>query len=189
MELNYWEKQLILYTKGHFGRTDYDKDLKRFPAELYGLSLEHTDNYNVLGMVVRLYQKLVDTGHIHFTLEKFIADIFKRASFERSKNEVAYQDVLRQMLAEFQGLQVRDDDNVLLDLETADEDLKAIIAEEIKIDQLPKKKVKYIGGMDFYDGLTTCVIYEVIDENETQYIVNNDLGATSKIQKSKFEVQ
>jgi hypothetical protein len=141
MELNYWEKQLILYTKGHFGRTNYDKDLKRFPAELYGLSLEHTDNYNVLGMVIRLYQKLVDSGHIRFTLEKFIADIFKRASFERHKSEVAYQDVLRQMLAEFQGLQVRDDEKVLLDLGSADEGLKAIILVEISKEKIEQQKL------------------------------------------------
>ncbi|PLR99585.1 hypothetical protein [Bacillus sp. T33-2] len=131
MELHYWEKQLILYTKNHFPRTDYEKDLKRFPAELYVLSIEHTDDYNVLGMVVRLYQKLVDNGHIRFTLEKFIDNIFRRASFERHKNEVAYVDVLRQMLAEFQGLQVRDGESVILDLGKADEEMKAAIEEDM----------------------------------------------------------
>jgi len=49
-------------------------------------------------------------------------------------------------------------------------------------------KVKYVGGMDFYDGLTTGQIYEVIDENERQFVVNNDLGATSTIRKIKFEI-
>lgn len=48
--------------------------------------------------------------------------------------------------------------------------------------------VQYIGGMDFHDGLTTGQIYKVIGENERQYIVNNNLGATSKIQKDKFDV-
>lgn len=49
-------------------------------------------------------------------------------------------------------------------------------------------KVKYVGGMDFHDGLKTGNTYEVIGENERQYIVNNDLGAKSTIQKTKFEV-
>jgi hypothetical protein len=48
-------------------------------------------------------------------------------------------------------------------------------------------RVKYNGGMDFYDGLTTGEVYKVIGENDTQYIVNNDLGSTSTIQKTKFE--
>lgn len=48
--------------------------------------------------------------------------------------------------------------------------------------------VKYVGKMDFYDGLTTGKTYEVVRENDTQYIVNNDLGATSTIQKTKFEI-
>jgi hypothetical protein len=136
MELNYWEKQLILYTKGHFGRTDYNKDLKHFPSRLYGLSLEHTDDYNVLGMVTRLYQKLVDDNHIRFTLEKFIGDIFRRASIERHKNEVAYDDVLRQMLVEISMVQIRKGGNIELDLGTADENLKGIIQEEIEIENL-----------------------------------------------------
>ena len=48
--------------------------------------------------------------------------------------------------------------------------------------------VKYVDGVDFYDGLTTGKTYEIADENESQYIVNNDLGGTSSIQKSKFEI-
>lgn len=49
-------------------------------------------------------------------------------------------------------------------------------------------KVAYIGKMDFYDGLTTGKIYEVIEETETKYIVSNDLGGTSTISKEKFEI-
>lgn len=48
-------------------------------------------------------------------------------------------------------------------------------------------KVKYVGGMDFFDGLTTGDVYTVIEENESQYIVENDLWSTSTIQKAKFE--
>lgn len=131
MELHYWEKQLILYTKYHYGRIDYNKDLKRFSAELYGLGVENTDNYNVLGMVVRLYQKLVDAGHIRFNLEKYISDIFKRASFERGKKEVSYNDIIHQMLAEFQGLVVHEDEKEILELGEVDEMLKATIQKEI----------------------------------------------------------
>jgi hypothetical protein len=106
MELHYWKKQLILYTKNHFGRIDYEKDLKRFAAELYWLSLEHVEQYSVLHMVVDLYQRLVDDGHISFKLESFISDIFRRSFRERSSREVSYDDVLRQMLAEIQGIVV-----------------------------------------------------------------------------------
>lgn len=136
MELHYWEKQLILYTKAHFGRVNYEKDLKRFPAELYGLSLEYTDNYNVLGMVVRLYETLVKMGHINFSLETFISNIFKRAFFDRSKHEVMYDDVVKQILSEFQNLAVLDNSgNRILDLGRADIKMKAIITKEIMDDE------------------------------------------------------
>lgn len=49
-------------------------------------------------------------------------------------------------------------------------------------------KIKYVGNVDFFDGLTTGKTYEVIGENDSQYIVNNDLGSTSTIQKTKFEI-
>lgn len=134
MELHYWEKQLILYTKGHFDRVDYEKDLKHFPSELYGLGLERTDNYNVLGMVTRLYQNLVDAGHIKFTLEKFISDIFKRATWERNSGDVTHDDILHQLLAEFQCLTVFENGVRVIDLGTADEELKGIIQEAIEND-------------------------------------------------------
>lgn len=49
-------------------------------------------------------------------------------------------------------------------------------------------KVKYESDMSFFDGLTRGKIYEVIRENDSQYIVNNDLGAISTINKDKFEI-
>lgn len=132
MNLHYWEKQLILYTKGHFGRTDYIKDLKYFPSELYGLSIERTDNYNVFGMVVRLYQKLVDHKYIPFTLERFIGDTFRRTYRENGKNEVSYDDVLRQMLAEIQGIAVMENGVRILELGKPYEKLKDKIKLEME---------------------------------------------------------
>lgn len=48
-------------------------------------------------------------------------------------------------------------------------------------------RVRYIGGLDFYDGLTTGQTYTVIEETQSQFVVKNDLGGVSRIQKSKFE--
>jgi hypothetical protein len=129
MELHYWKKQLILYTKFHFGRIDYEKDLKRFAAELYGQSLEHVEKYSVLHMVVDLYQRLVDDGHISFKLEGFISDIFRRSFRERNSREVNYDDVLRQMLAEIQGIVVL---GTNLNLGSPDEKMLLLIQEDMQ---------------------------------------------------------
>jgi hypothetical protein len=48
--------------------------------------------------------------------------------------------------------------------------------------------VEYQSDMGIYDGLTKGKTYQVINQNDTQYIVKNDLGATSTINKSKFVV-
>jgi hypothetical protein len=128
MELHYWKKQLILYTKNHFGRIDYEKDLKRFATELYYLSLEHVEKYSVLHMVVDLYQKLVDNEKIPFNLERFISDIFRRSWRERDSREVSYDDVIRQLLAEIQGMEVLGKG---LDLGSPNERMLFVIQEDI----------------------------------------------------------
>jgi hypothetical protein len=47
--------------------------------------------------------------------------------------------------------------------------------------------VVYQGDTGFFDGLTYGSPYEIVGENESQYIVKNDFGARSTIQKTKFE--
>jgi hypothetical protein len=136
MELNYWEKQLILYVKGHFKRVDYDKDLNHFPANLYGLELEQVEQYSVFGMVVGVYQSLVDDGRIKFTLETFISDVFKRSLFEREKkNQINYDDILRQMLGEIQSIKVLGEN---LELGSPDTNLFKKIQEEINEEKIKK---------------------------------------------------
>lgn len=121
MKIYYWEKQLILYTKLNYGHIDYEHDLKYFAAKLYALDLQHTDPYNVFGMVVRLYEKLIDQGNIHFELETFLKDTFRRSNRERNKtDEVNHMDVMRQMLAEIQNTRVRD---TILNLGEPDEEM------------------------------------------------------------------
>jgi hypothetical protein len=131
MELNYWEKQLILYVKGHFKRVDYQRDLNHFPANLYGLELEQVEQYSVFSMVVGLYQTLVDDGHIKFTLEGFISDVFKRSLFEREKkNQISYNDIIRQMLGEIQNIKVLGEN---LELGSPDSKLLKKIQEDVEL--------------------------------------------------------
>ena len=47
-------------------------------------------------------------------------------------------------------------------------------------------KVKYDSDCGFFDGITAGKIYEVVEEKGTQYVVGNDSGSTSHIQKEKF---
>src|SRR5690606_28708744 len=131
MELHYWEKQLILYTKGHYNRIDYNKDLKQFPSAYYELPLEHTNDYNTLGMVTRLYQKLIDNGRITFTLETFIDGIFKRANFNHGESSVNRDDILRHMLGNIQGMKVKDQDKEYIVLGDIDNKLDKEINKDI----------------------------------------------------------
>lgn len=124
----YWENQLILYTKGHYGHLNYENDLRYFAAKLYGLDLQHTDDYNVFGMVVRLYEKLAQNNLIKFSLETFLTDAFRRSAIERNANdEVNHMDIMRLMLAAIQNTKVLD---TPLDLGEADKLQVAFIQKE-----------------------------------------------------------
>jgi hypothetical protein len=98
------EKQLILYTKGHFKEIDYSRDLKYFAAEMYDLDPERVEQYSINHIVTNLYQRLVDTGYIDFSLKDFLQDIFKRSWLYHNSRSIDYQIVLEQMLAEIQNI-------------------------------------------------------------------------------------
>jgi hypothetical protein len=134
-ELDYWEKQLIKYTKGHYKRTDYNKDLKYFPYNFFWIPLEEVKIYHIMGMVVRLHEKLVSMGYLTFKMERFIDDIFKRSRFERDDfKTVIREDIIRQLLAEIQGMQVKfnDEKHPDLDLGEVDDKLYKVIQDEIE---------------------------------------------------------
>ncbi|PGT89810.1 hypothetical protein [Bacillus thuringiensis] len=118
MELHYWEKQLILYTKGHFKRMDYRKDLKLFTARLYGLGLEDVGTRITLHMVIDVYETLCENGYINCTIKTFISSLLRKS------NTVDVYDILNTLLSEIQGIPVASKG---LDLGEADRELLATI--------------------------------------------------------------
>lgn len=129
MELHEIEKQLILYTKGHFGKIDYEKDLKYFAAELYGLYPEQVEWYSIFNMTIKLYQKLIDAGLIDFKLINFLSETFRRAYREEYEDKIDWMTVIRQILGEIQGMQVYEGDKILIELGNAD---LSLIPEKVK---------------------------------------------------------
>lgn len=120
MKLCEVEKQLILYTKNHFGRIDYKQDLKYFAAKLYGLSPEQVEWYSISNMITELYQKLYSNGFIYFNLQTFFSETFRRAFREQGKREVNWNTINREILSEIQGMAIRDGEKLLLELGKAD---------------------------------------------------------------------
>ena len=139
MELNYWEKQLILYIKGHFKRTNYEKDLKYFPANYYEVNIESVNQKMILNMVVELFEKLYENDYIHFRLSTFLSNVFKRVWFEREAEEIKWDDVLNQMLSQIHNLEVL---GTGLNLGKPDRTLLKLILEEIMLDELVLDNMK-----------------------------------------------
>lgn len=127
IELHQIEKQLILYTKLHFKRIDYKNDLKYFAAELYGLNPERVELYSISNMVTDLYQKLADNGLITFNLKTFLSNTFRRSFREEDKNEINWNIINKEMLAEIGGMQIQ---GTILEGELGKADL-SLLPEEV----------------------------------------------------------
>lgn len=106
MELHYWEKQLILYTKGHFKRIDYKKDIKLFTAKLYALGLEDVGSKNVLHMVLDIYNALCENGYINFNFKTFIFSLLRESAFKSEPHKIDDYGILHKLLAEIQNIPV-----------------------------------------------------------------------------------
>lgn len=137
--ITYYEKQLILYTKGHFGPVNYDNDvLKLFAAKLYDLEINRVDPYNINHMVIYLYEALVEQGFIVKPLINLFDMFFKEANKDQRKAVLA-QDITITLLKLMQGIKVKDDnDSFLIELGTADKNLKKEI-ETLMQTKTPKK--------------------------------------------------
>lgn len=127
MKLSYWEKQIILYTKGHFGEINHHH-LKYFAAEHFGLHPDQVEQYSINYMVANLYEKLIDEGYIGFKLYSFVNEVFKRKRFEGDNSDgVKWSDMLKLMLSDIQGISVLGED-FNLDLGAPDKEILKQIA-------------------------------------------------------------
>lgn len=65
MNLSNEEKQLILYTKGHYSKSGYlIDDMKVIVGKAYALSFEHVEMYSIYNFAIKSYDKLVEGGYI-----------------------------------------------------------------------------------------------------------------------------
>ena len=93
-KLTYYEKQLILYSKGHFETVDLIEDIREIAAKQYTLPVEYTEHYSIYHFVVTTFFKLQGMGYIKLTSKELIMDLFKR------RKEVDYRDVIVDMLGQ-----------------------------------------------------------------------------------------
>lgn len=105
MDLTYWEKQLVLYTKMHFGKINYKHHLKYFTAKNHQVSDSDVSLVNMFSMVSSTYKKLVMVNHSEFDIQNFILDVFKNAAHSGNHGRADMWDVMETMLSEIQNSQ------------------------------------------------------------------------------------
>lgn len=114
MKLSQMEKQLILYTKGHFKKSgNLIEDLKVFVGEAYALSLEHVEMYSIYNFVIQTYDKLMYAKYIthQSPTEYLLTKIYSR-DLKRDDNSL-----LEFLLGDISIVKVKGLDLGLVDLE------------------------------------------------------------------------
>lgn len=75
--LEYGEKQLVLYTKGHFVKTNLLEDLKKICSVRFEIPEKSVEFYIVYNAVTDIFLKLHKSNHIEEGLEDFFKSLFK----------------------------------------------------------------------------------------------------------------
>ena len=74
--LSHDEKQVVLYSKGHFVISNEIDDLRTITAEAFDISLTSTEKYHVYGYVVKIFLKLQTEKYIEASMHDFICGLF-----------------------------------------------------------------------------------------------------------------
>lgn len=75
--LSHCEKQIVLYTKGHFTKKDLIEDLRAIVAESFAIPIESTYFYHIYNHVTRIFLKLHEAEYITESMEDFLCGLFK----------------------------------------------------------------------------------------------------------------
>lgn len=107
MELAYVEKQIVLYSKGHFGSRSKEKasDLLSFASKHYNIPEEYIETSNILNMVSRLYLKLSNHGFLNADFLNMIGECFKKSK-ARGERCITHFDIIDFMLSEISMIDV-----------------------------------------------------------------------------------
>ena len=125
-ELTYWQKQLILYTKGHYGPVNWAfHELKYFAAEFFELDVKHVRQRNVNTMIEVTIETLLKYGAVKSTIWRDMTYQLLRddhiVKLDNSNRYVSY------MLSNMQGVNVIDNH---LSLGEVSEEMKQKIKDE-----------------------------------------------------------
>lgn len=107
MKLTFLQKQLILYTRGHYGEVDYDSHLKYFAGFYFQIQPDHITKHHVFKFVSETYHDLQKQELVTFRFDNFMDEILKSARFE-GKDTVQLNDIMIRMLIEISECELED---------------------------------------------------------------------------------
>ncbi|MGG1650472.1 hypothetical protein ABHN03_16890 [Paenibacillus sp. NRS-1775] len=75
--LSHSEKQIVLYTKGHFLTTDMFEDIRQITAKAFSIPVQSTHFYHLYNFITSIFLKLHEEEYISESMENFLCSLFK----------------------------------------------------------------------------------------------------------------
>ena len=86
--LNHSEKQIVLYSKGHFQITDMLEDIRQITAKAFSIPVESTHFSHLYNYITSIFLKLHEAEHITESMENFLCSLFKWKSVLKPEDMV-----------------------------------------------------------------------------------------------------
>ena len=109
------DSHIYLYAKGHYQKGDLVEDLKRILGERSGIESEHITAADITHMLLKIVSPCIKTPY-HF--KEFVLDLHPLNYWRLSRGTYSFeQAVIRKCLSILRGMQVKDGDEMLIELD------------------------------------------------------------------------
>ncbi|MEC4565381.1 hypothetical protein L8C07_05440 [Paenibacillus sp. CMAA1739] len=86
--LNHSEKQIVLYSKGHFQQSDLIEDVRVITARSFNIPVESTHFYHLFNYITMIFLNLHEAEYITESMENFLCSLFKWKSVLKPEDMV-----------------------------------------------------------------------------------------------------
>lgn len=111
MELSNFDKQVILFTKGHFSKNK-NVTVEQIVSYEYDLNVESITEEKLLRVLVESLQRVTDIGLLRFSYREMFGDMFKNGMYSGGNGKtIDAKDIITFILERYSSIRVLNDDS------------------------------------------------------------------------------
>jgi len=110
MSLSSFDKQLILFSKGHFSKIDGFK-IEDIISYEYDLDIKSVTEDILLRLLVESLQRVTEAGLVRFSYREMFSDMFRNRMYSGGNGKsIIAEDIISFILGQYSNIRVLNDD-------------------------------------------------------------------------------